>query len=179
MKRLISLDWWMLERVEKISHKIQRLTGHNCFSQARLLFALTSLLWIATIAVYERLIHITSPTFAVVFHTANMLFTLLAFWANLRIIRRIENKMVLNTMNEERIDTEKSFARVAFVLLCFVCMPSIAIVFGWLALVPLLLFSSKTVGEYLKTCTPLPPCDGKIKKFFQSLSFGKLIPQRA
>lgn len=177
MKHLTSFDWWILERVEKISHKIQRLTGHNCFSQARLIAALVSVLWIATIAVYERLIHITSPTFAVVFHTGNMLFTLLAFWANLRIIQRIENKIGLNTMNEERIDAEKTFERVAFASLCSVCMPFIAMIFGWLALVPLLLFSSKTVGEYLKMCTPLPPCDGKIKKFFQSLSFGKAVPE--
>ena len=180
MQKIINIDWLLLGLMEQFSYKIQKLCGHTCFSQGRFLAIINVVTYVASFIIYLYINPDEVGFKSLVFYYAiTVFFSILNVSSTLKDIHESERNLVPQTFNLERIDIRWMGMRFLHIMVTLQFALGFSITGTSILLIMFFHYLFWTICYYLKACTPLPPCDGKIKKFFQSLSLGKLIPQRA
>lgn len=173
----MNFDSWLLAKVEKLSHFIQRQTGWNCLTQARIcLGSSVPIILLCSSVLLLSGHYIMGPlTFACLL---NMVVVVIPS------LQHIEKGLSPGTQNAWKIHPIHVFLRsvVRAVLSVFIFLGCVAFPYLirdnriiFLAVAAALIAWAAAI--YLSACTPLPPGNGRIRDWIRSLSSGKALPQ--
>jgi hypothetical protein len=178
MNRLERIDHFVLDRVEAVSHAIQRETGWNCFTLSRIALAIWCALVVASLlsavfATREFGRNQQLDLFVVVVLSHHLIYPS----AYERTLRSSSE----STANPLRYSPVEIFFRLLILSITtagtVVWLLSLVVVqWDWeftLLTIRFLLFASHS---YLRACSPLPPCHGRLWERFRA---SMLTPARA
>ncbi len=169
MRRLIQItDAFLLSHIERLSRKIQLLTGWDCFLQARFCYALVVGFQLWAILDLAKLPRWLAIPIALVY-TAVAAGYLWIAGSRFHLDDWERKQVERGFSNWSKADADLQIIRFCFAgvgpAACFALPRNNAAVILTLAL-----------AMYLRACDPLPPCRGKIRDW---LDTAKLVPHRS
>ena len=159
---IVRFDNLVLGRIEKFCHKTQRTIGWTCFTWLRVACALFGLLF-GAMGIYdeELLLAHSMPLEEKMFSLG--LFTVL-FGLGGSVLATVLEKLV-NTHLKNRVANP---AKADSLIVVFRTSLMVSILVTPIVVAGFYSFTG-TIILYLMQCDPLPPCDSKLKQWFQSL----------
>lgn len=167
---LIELGLFFLAPIEKISHAIQWLTGRDNFAQAKYVTYITQAIIWGIMAIFLFFAYkLGWPLLAVLFLDCICYIASLILGPTYRIkIKKAEDAMQPGVRNPLQICPNDSWERIFWMVvgLLFLAMGRITGPF----------FLSHAMSCHLRACTPLPPCSGKVKEWWNKMRSSKDEP---